>query len=172
MESILIVKILQTVMVPLLAISGLGLFILVVQTRYMSLTTRMRALNSERLALIRNAIVKEMAEVEQNWDKNRLKTIEEQLSILKKRGKLLKDALQYIFIAVLTFIFSSVLIFVEHIAKIQASFLILVVFPFGLAMLFLTCINMVREVRSSYRTVMLDLGTRVPEEYRLKEMAE
>lgn len=168
-EAIDTVKLFQTVLVPVVAIGGVGLFVLVVQTRYLSLTTRMRALNGERLGLIRNAILKEMTEVERNWDKDRLKAIEEQLCILKKRGKLLKDALQYIFVAVFTFILSSLLIFVEQITKVRVSLLILIIFAFGLAMLFLTFVNMVREVRSSYRAVMLDIATRVPEEYRLKE---
>ncbi|HWR26661.1 MAG TPA: hypothetical protein VN316_02165 [candidate division Zixibacteria bacterium] len=45
-EPLDVVKLLQTVLVPVLALSGLGLFILVVQTRYGSIINRIRVLNS------------------------------------------------------------------------------------------------------------------------------
>lgn len=113
--------------------------------------------------------MKEQSEFEKTWNNNRLKDIQEQMIILIKRGKLLKNSLEFIFIAVFTFIISSLLLLTEQIAKIPVSLLVLISFTLGLVMLFMTCINLVREVRSSYNAVMLDIATNVPDEYRIKE---
>ena len=170
MEPIDVVKLLQTVLVPVLAISGLGLFILVVQTRYGSIISRIRILNNERLDLIKKALMKQQSEFDATWNNNRLKDIQEQMIILANRGKLLKNSLEFIFIAVFTFIFSSLLLLTEQITKIPVSLLVLIFFTFGLLMLFMTCVNLVREVRGSYNAVMLDIATNVPDEYRIKEI--
>ncbi len=170
METVDVVKLLQTVLVPVLAISGLGLFILVVQTRYGSIISRIRVLNNERLDLIKKALMKEQSEFEKTWNDNRLKDIQEQMIILVKRGRLLKNSLEFIFIAVFTFIISSLLLLTEQIARIPVSLLVLTFFTLGLVMLFMTCVNLVREVRSSYNAVMLDIATNVPDEYRIKEV--
>ncbi len=169
-EPLDVVKLLQTVLVPVLAISGLGLFILVVQTRYGSIISRIRVLNNERLDLIKKALMKEQSEFERTWNDNRLKDIQEQMIILIKRGRLLKNSLEFIFIAVFTFIISSLLLLTEQIAKIPVSLLVLTFFTLGLVMLFMTCVNLVREVRSSYNAVMLDIATNVPDEYQIKEV--
>ena len=162
-DQVDIVRLLQTVLVPLLGISGLGLFMLVIQTRYASAINRVRALNSERLELVRNTLVGTVSETEVNWNKNRLIDIQNQISILVKRGKMLRDSLQFIVVSVLTFIISSLLLFVDQITRISLSIEIMAIFAFGMLMLFLSCVNIIREIRSSYNAVLLDVATRFAE---------
>ncbi len=162
-DQVDIVRLLQTVLVPLLGISGLGLFMLVIQTRYAGAINRVRALNSERLELVRKTLVGIVSETEVNWNKNRLIDIQNQISILVKRGKMLRDSLQFIVVSVLTFIISSLLLFVDQITRISLSIEIMAIFAFGMLMLFLSCVNIIREIRSSYNAVLLDVSTRFAE---------
>ncbi len=167
-EAFDIVKLLQTVLVPLLAIGGLGLFMLVIQTRYGSVINRIRVLNAERLELIKKALTKKLLESETTWNRNRLQDIQKQISILVKRGKMLRDSLQFIAVSVLTFITSSLLLLIEQITRIPLSLVTLIIFSIGMIMLFMCCINIIREVRSSYNAVLLDIATNVPDEYSIR----
>ena len=166
-ESVDIVDLFQRVLVPVLMISGLGLFILVMQTRYGRIVDRIRALNNERLELIRGDIVRKLSKVEKTWNFHRLHGIQEQVSVLVIRGKLLKDSLKFMFISIFTFIISSLFLFIEQITKIPVSFVVLILFTLGMVMLLLACINIIREVISSYEAVIFDIDTHVPREYRI-----
>ena len=115
--SIDIVTLFQRVLVPVLMISGIGLFILVIQTRYGRIVDRIRILNSERLELIKKEILKKVSKIEKIWNDYRLKGIQEQVTVLIIRGKLLKDALKYMFISIFTAIISSLLLLVEQIIR-------------------------------------------------------
>ncbi len=165
-DQIDIVRLLQTVLAPLLGISGLGLFMLVIQTRYASAINRIRALNSERLELVKEALTRSVSENETSWNKNRSEDIRNQISILVKRGKMLRDALEFIVVSVLAFITSSLLLFIDQVTRVSLSLEILVIFAFGMIMLFLSCVNIIREIRSSYNAVLLDIATNDPGEYR------
>ncbi|MDP2907798.1 MAG: DUF2721 domain-containing protein [Nanoarchaeota archaeon] len=167
-DSAVVVKLLQAVLVPILTISGLGIFILVVQMRYSGVISRIRVLNGERLDLIKKSALKETRGTEKKLDDYRLKDIGEQLQTLAKRGKLLKNSLELIFIAVFTFITSSLLLLIEQTTKIPVSLLAIISFGLGLIMLFAAGIILIKEVRSSYNAVMLDIATRVPDEYNIK----
>ncbi len=167
-ESIDIIDLFQRVLVPVVMISGLGLFIMVIQTRYGRVVDRIRSLNNERLELIRTAMTKKISKVEKTWNEHRLNGIQEQMSVLIIRGRLLKDSLKYMFSSIFTFIISSLLLFVEQITKIFLSLIVLVLFTFGMVMLFFACFNIIREVISSYEAVIFDIDTHVPKEYRIK----
>jgi len=149
-------------------ISGIGLFILIIQTRYGRVVDRIRAINNERLELIKEAIIKKISKKEKIWNNYRLHDLQQQMSILVKRGKLLKDSLKFMFISILTFIISSLLLFIEQITKVPLSVIVLLLFAFGMIMLFLGGVNTIKEVTSSYNAVLFDIDTHVPKEYRLK----
>ena len=51
-ESADVIGLFQSVLVPVLMISGIGLFILLIQTRYGRIVDRIRSINYERLELI------------------------------------------------------------------------------------------------------------------------
>jgi hypothetical protein len=112
---------------------------------------------------VRKTLVGIVSETEVNWNKNRLIDIQNQISILVKRGKMLRDSLQFIVVSVLTFIISSLLLFVDQITRISLSIGIMAIFAFGMLMLFLSCVNIIREIRSSYNAVLLDVATRFAE---------
>ncbi|MCZ2845287.1 MAG: DUF2721 domain-containing protein [Candidatus Bathyarchaeota archaeon] len=167
-ESLDIVTLFQRVLVPVLMISGIGLFILVIQTRYGRIVDRIRILNSERLELIKKEILKKVSKIEKIWNDYRLKGIQEQVAILIIRGKLLKDALKYMFISIFTAIISSLLLLIEQIIRFSLLLIILALFILGMVMLFLACINVIKEVSKSYQAVIYELDTHVPDQYRIE----
>jgi len=167
-ESVDVISLFQSVLVPILMISGIGLFILLIQTRYGRIVDRIRSINYERLELIKSSIIRKISKAEKTWNNYRLQALQEQMFTLVKRGKLLKYALQFMFISIFTSIFSSLLLFIEQIAKISMSSLILILFSIGMIMLLMACINVIREVAGSYKAVIFDIDTHVPEEYRIK----
>jgi hypothetical protein len=167
-ESIDIVTLFQRVLVPVLMISGIGLFILVIQTRYGRIVDRIRTLNSERLELIKKEVLKKVPKIEKIWNVYRLKGIQEQVTILIIRGKLLKDALKYMFISIFTAIISSLLLLIEQIISFSLMLIILALFTLGMVMLFLACINVINEVSKSYQAVIYELDTHVPDQYRIE----
>ena len=162
------VKLLQTVIVPILTISGLGIFILVVQMKYSAVINRIRFLNSERFDLIKKSATKETSRIVKKMNDNRLKDIHQQLQTLAKRGKLLRNSLVLIFVAIFTFIMSSILLMIEQTTGIPVSSLAIISFGLGLLMLFAAGIILIIEVRKSYSAVMLDIATRVPKEYDIE----
>ncbi len=168
MEQVDIISLFQTVLVPVLMISGIGLFILIIQTRYGRVVDRIRAINNERLELIKESITRRITKSERIWVEYRLQDLQKQVTILVERGKLLKDSLRFTFISIFSFIISSLLLFFEQITQIPLSSVVLICFTFGMILLFLTCINIIKEVTSSYKAVMYDIDTHVPKEYRLK----
>ncbi|MEM2964490.1 MAG: DUF2721 domain-containing protein [Candidatus Bathyarchaeia archaeon] len=166
--SMNLIGLFQTVLVPVLMISGMGLFILILQTRYGRVVDRIRAINNERLELIKRSVTKRLSRIEKIWNDYRLQDLHKQMAILAKRGKLLKDALKYMFISIFTFIISSLLLFIEQVTNIPLSVAVLLSFSYGMLMLFMACVNAIKEVGGSFEAVMFDIDTHVPQEYRMK----
>ena len=157
-----IVGLFQTTFVPVLMISGIGLFTLIIQTRYGRIVDRIRAINAERLELLKAIAIKEISETEIVWNQNRLDRLEEQMSILVKRGKLLKNALQFMFVSVFTSIISSLLLFIQYILGMLMTLPIIISFTIGMVLIFMGSINTLREVATSYDAVVLDTQTIEP----------
>jgi len=147
--------------VPVLLINGVGLFLLVLQTRYGRIVDRMRTLNHERRNIVRSKILNR-SEIEKTWDQNRLSDIDEQMKILFRRGKLLKNALMYMFIAIFTSIIASFLLLIELLTTVKLTPVVLFMLLFVMIMLFVAGINGIREVTSSYTAVMFDIDTHEP----------
>jgi hypothetical protein len=166
--SIDIVDFFQRVLVPVLMISGIGLFILVIQTRYGRIVDRIRTLNMERRELIKQTLIKRISKFEKIWNDNRLQCLQEQMAILLRRGKLLKDSLRFMFIVIFSSIASSLILFIEQITKAPLSSIVLSLFVFGIIMLFIACINVIKEVSNSYNAVIYDIDTYTPQKYLVK----
>ena len=168
LESIEIVNMFQRVLVPVLMISAIGLFILVTQTRYGRIVDRIRKINYERRTMIKKALIERITRPEKIWNEKRLQCLQEQISILVRRGKLLKDSLKFLFIVIFTSITSSLLLFIEQIIRTKLSIAVLTLFVFGMIMLFMACVNVIKEVAKSYNAVIFDIDMYAPQGYRLK----
>ena len=160
--SVDIVGMFQTTFVPVLMISGIGLFTLIIQTRYGRIVDRIRAINAERLALMKEIAMKKISETEIVWNENRLEDLEQQMMILVKRGKLLKNALQFMFVSVFTSIISSLLLFIQYMVGMSMTLPVIIFFTASMVLIFMGSINTLREVATSYDAVVLDTETIEP----------
>lgn len=167
-ETFGIIELFQTALVPILMFSGIGLFILIIQIRYGRVVDIIRTLNNERLELIKKDIMSNISKIEKKWNDYRLQDLQKQVSILVKRGKLLKNALQFMFLAIFTSILSSSLLFITQLIGMSLATVIVLIFAFGMVLVFIGCLFVIKEVTSSYSAVMFDIDTHVPREYRLK----
>jgi hypothetical protein len=158
-ESTDLLSLLQTTFVPVLMISGIGLFTLIVQTRYGRVVDRIRAINVERLELMKAMAMKKISDTDMVWNENRMEDLEGQMSILLKRGKLLKNALQFMFVSVFTSIISSLLLFIQSMVGTSMTLPIIAFFTAGMILIFLGSVNTLREVATSYDAVVLDTKT-------------
>ena len=154
-----ITSLFQTTFAPVLMISGIGLFTLIVQTRYGRVVDRIRIINAERLGLLKAIAIRQISDVEITWNENRLEDLEEQMTILLKRGKLLKDALQFMFVAVFTSIFASLLMFIQYFFQIQTGLLVVIFFTVGMILIFMGSISTLREIATSYDAAVMDTKT-------------
>ncbi len=166
-ESIDVVSMFQRVLVPVLMISAIGLFILVTQTRYGRIVDRIRRINCERRNLIKKILIKRTSKSEKIWNENRLQNLQEQISILVGRGQLLKDSLKFMFIVIFTSITSSLLLLIEQLTKTKLSLAIMGVFLLGMVMLFVACINVIKDVGKSYDAVIFDIDPYAPQKHSL-----
>jgi hypothetical protein len=158
-----IVNLFQTTFIPVLMISGIGLFTLIIQTRYGRIVDSIRTINGERLGLLKEIMMKKISETEIVWNQNRLEDLEQQMSILLKRGKLLKYALQFMFVSVFTSVISSLLLFIQYFVGVLMTLPIIIFFTLSMVLIFMGCINTLREVGTSYDAVILDTKTIEPQ---------
>jgi hypothetical protein len=158
-----IVNLFQTTFIPVLMISGIGLFTLIIQTRYGRIVDSIRTINGERLGLLKEIMMKKISETEIVWNQNRLEDLEQQMSILLKRGKLLKYALQFMFVSVFTSVISSLLLFIQYFVGALMTLPIIIFFTLSMVLIFMGCINTLREVGTSYDAVILDTKTIEPQ---------
>jgi len=157
-----VVGLFQTTFIPVLMISGIGLFTLIIQTRYGRIVDGIRAINAERLGLVKEIMMKKISETEIVWNENRLEDLEQQMSILLRRGKLLKYALQFMFVSVFTSVISSLLLFIQYVLGTLMTLPIIFFFTLGMVLIFMGSINTLREVGTSYDAVVLDTKTIEP----------
>jgi len=167
--SVNVVELFQKVLVPILLISGIGLFILVIQTRYGRIVDSLRTINNERRELVKITLMKRTSKFEKIWNDNRLQSLQEQMSILVKRGKLLKDSLRFLFIVIFTSITSSLLLFIEQIINTPMSLAVLFLFLLAMIMLLLACINVIKEVSNSYSAVIYDIDMHLPQNNQIQD---
>ncbi len=157
MAPIDIVSLLQAALVPLLTVSGIGLFLFVVQTRYGRVVDRIRYISAERRELAKADYFGRLSKTEKAWNEKRIGNLSRQTGILARRGRLLRDSLRFMFVAVLTFIASAFLIFVQQITGVPLSIVILVIFSSGMVMLLLATVNVIKEVADSYSALAFDM---------------
>ena len=139
----------QYVLGPAVMVSSGGLFLLGFQNKYSNLTNRFRALNQERRQLSKKLDIS-------TAERERLISVDGQLETLFVRIRYVKSAILLVYAAVLCFVGTSVLIFVNVYAASTLSRIVLVPFALGLLCLVPACILMLLETRLSYRIMVLE----------------
>jgi len=144
-----VTKIIGGVLTPAIMISCCGLLLLSLQNKYGRIIDRIRQFNTEKRTLLAK-------EALTNIDKTRQESIEKQLEILVRRGRYQKNATLSLYIGVIFFVMTSIIIALSF--RIS-TIVMLAVLAFGLGMLLVLvgAIFAALEIRISYRTTLLEI---------------
>lgn len=123
--DIILINIIESVLTSMFLISGVGLLLLMLQNRYGRIIDRIREFNSEFVRL-RN---------EKKTNTARYKSLKAQLNILFKRGKLLRNTMSMLYIAIFLTVCASLLTFVAFFLENDLLAIILVLTPFSMSLL-------------------------------------
>ena len=121
----LLINIIESVLTAMFLISGVGLLLLMLQNRYGRVIDRIREFNSEVVRL----------KNEGSKGKARYKSLKTQLCILFRRGKLLRNTMSMLYLAIFFTVCASLLTFVAFFLDDGHLGIILVLTPFSLSLL-------------------------------------
>lgn len=127
---------------PAVLLTGVGLLLAGLQTKYSTIAAVIRQLNAEKREAISN-------------DKTRLRLIE-QITSLMVRAKLIRNAIFCFYLTVSFLVSSSIALGLSTLSLIESSLLIFSLFGLGLGHLFLGLWYASREALLSYRIVQLE----------------
>ena len=137
----------QLILAPAVMITACGLMLNSLVARYGTINDRIRNMSRERLDLLRKMGGLQL-------DGERLTEIDTQVPDLLRRHKQLRDALMFIYAAVLVFIGNMFVIAVASVVQTNAfATLVLALFLMGIALLFVAVLIVTLEVRHSHRAL-------------------
>ena len=137
-----LIELIQASLVPVVLISGACLLALGIQERYGRVIDRIRIFDKEIYA-------------SQKMNKDWLESIESQMRILIKRGKMLRNAMFWILLCVMLIVFSTVLLTFNLLFNFPED-AVTAIFIFSLLSLFIGTLFAVIEIFVSYRAVIAE----------------
>ena len=149
MEIEAIVKEVQYVIAPAVMVSSSALMLLGFQTKFSNLASRFRALNQERRLLDRKADKDEV-------ERMRLKSLTEQVEQLMRRASFVKNAILSTYFAIISFVGTSILIFLNAHTSNRFHELLIAVFLLGFLSLVLTCVLMMLETSLFFKVIAVE----------------
>jgi len=156
------IQLIQSILAPALMISGCGLMQLALFNRYHMMQSRIRLLNDERRKIYSNAA----GDIDfEKPEFSRLESLEQQISNLLHRTKMIHDAIVYVIMGIIFFILSSLAIAVVlFIPQIVFALFPLVIFLMGMASLFIGVVITAIEIRQSFENIWLEVNSVVKKE--------
>ena len=142
------IDIISGVLAPVLLISGAGLLALSIQTRYGRVIDRIREFGAEMRKDHPGCCSEEMR-------KKRRKSVNTQTELLLKRGRYLRNALFFLYLAVLLASLTSFLILASFVVDTMGLEVFLL--SVGMVFLVLGMISAIQDVALSYRAVELEM---------------
>ena len=149
MDSSRVVGEIQLVLAPAVMISSSALLLLGFQTKFSNLANRFRALNHEKRELAK----KERREAR---EEERYLNLSMQVGHLLRRATQVKNAILLAYAAILLFLATSVLIFVNIRSEASISFWVVFAFLAGLVLELIASIVMMVEVMLAFKVVRLE----------------
>jgi hypothetical protein len=144
-----VTRIIGGVLTPAIMVSCCGLLLLSLQNKYGRIIDRIRQFNTEKRTLLTK-------EVLTDTDKTRLESIKKQLEILVKRGKYQKNATLCLYIGVISFVMTSIIIALSF-GISTVTMLAILTFGLGMFLVLVGAIFAALEIRISYRTTLLEI---------------
>lgn len=129
---------------PAVLVTGVGLLLAGLQSKYSTLVGVIRQLNSER----RNLPAKDPS----------LSRVNKQIDSLMQRGRLVRNAIFCFYATVAFLVFSSIALGIGVLSAIASSILVFALFGLSLAFLFIGLGYATREAILSYQIVQLEIS--------------
>ncbi|MFA5771308.1 MAG: DUF2721 domain-containing protein [Thermoplasmata archaeon] len=140
----------QLVLAPIILVSAAGLLGLLLQNRYGRIIDRIRFFEVERRALTGGELNEKQ--------KRRMEIIEQQLKILLKRGRYIKNSLFYILLsALLVVLFSFTALISSAIGNDVGQYVSFALFGISLLAVFAGVLYAILEIQISYKAVLIDI---------------
>lgn len=149
MEPSFAVQVIQTTLAPAVMISSAALLLLGFQNKFSALFDRFRILNEEKRDLKRKLR-------RDDFEEERLKNIEEQLTRLMRRAKHVKNAILCAYSAMISFLATSFFLFWSNYAPYNFNYVTLTFFGAGLVLIVLAAISIIVEVTISYNILTIE----------------
>ena len=152
MDVTAIVEEIHLVLAPAVMISSSALLLLGFQTKFSNLASRFRALNHE-LRELKKTLQRE------SWQEERFESLKRQVSHLFARATHVKNAILLTYGAILFFLLTSVLIFL-NVHGAHAFFAwIQVCFVLGLILQFSAVFTLMIEVALAFKVIKIEAGS-------------
>lgn len=149
MDITKIVQEIQYVLAPAVMVSSAALLLLGFQNKFSNLSSRFRALNHERRSLLLKPNLDSVEE-------GRFKSLNEQVNHLAKRAGYVKNAILLTYCAIVCFLVTSVLIFLNIYVSFRLFLWVIDVFILGLLLLLVSSYLMILETRILYKVITLE----------------
>ncbi len=149
MELPHIVEEIQLVVAPAVMISSSALLLLGFQAKFSNLASRFRSLNHE---------LRELRKVDrkESWQSERQQSLTEQVAHLYSRVTHVKNAIILAYAAILSFILTSVLIFLNMKGAFTHTSLTLATFLLGLVLEFGSVLTLMVEVALAFKVLKIE----------------
>ena len=152
MELSRIVQEIQYVLAPAIMISSSALLLLGFQTKFSNLAGRFRSLNHELRELKKGSL-------KDPWQTERLASLTLQVKYLLSRATHVKNAVLLAYGAILSFLLTSLLIFLNGRGAAAFSSCILASFVTGLVLEFVAVFIVMIEVALAFKVVKIEAGS-------------
>jgi hypothetical protein len=149
MEIAQLVQDIQAVLAPAVMVSSAALLLLGLQAKFSNLASRFRGLHHERRLLVLKA--------ERNAaEEERLKSVQDQAEHLMRRAACVKRAIMLSYIAIASFMGSSMLLFFDVFTSLRLDQGVVGVFIVGLGCVLGSALVMIAETRLFYTVLTLE----------------
>ena len=149
MELPKIVQEIQYMLTPAIMISSAALLLLGFQNKFSALFNRFRALNEGRRRLAQK-------EARNPLENTRLENLEEQLNHLMKRATYVKNAILLTYSAILCFVSTSLLLFLNTYTALGLLNFVMIFFLTGLLLVLVSSIFMLIEAGIAFNIMKLE----------------
>jgi hypothetical protein len=144
------VQFISGLLAPAIMISSCGLILLGLQNKYSNIIDRIRSLNEEKRRL-------EMMDSLDRFQERRMRSLTAQIDRLLVRAKLDRNGILSLYLAILSFILTSLAIAPAYFGYFGLVTLSIIFFVTGIGLVFAGIIYAALEVSNSYRVVKYEV---------------
>lgn len=144
------IQFISGMLAPAIMISSCGLILLGLQSKYSNIIDRVRELNEEKRRL-------ELTESLDRFQERRMRSLMAQMEKLLVRAKLDRNGILSLYLAILSFVFTSLLIAPAYFGYFGLVTLSILFFVIGMGLVLTGIIYVALEVSNSYKVIKYEV---------------